>query len=108
MICLLNCQGEKRKLKSPDPEIDAFMKATAMEGQETSLVIDYVIKLRGLPVQRQINHILREVLDVERCDFVPMSMKIIGYQHPRWLWHKVSPLQNYTFPGGSFPIQVVG
>ncbi|GAB2225667.1 hypothetical protein Droror1_Dr00006469 [Drosera rotundifolia] len=76
MICLLNCQGERRKLRSPDPEIDAFMKTTAMEGQETSLVIDYVIKvnplvtdyakLRGLPVQRQINHILREVLDVER------------------------------------------
>ncbi|KAG2403337.1 Pleiotropic drug resistance protein [Vigna angularis] len=28
----------------PDPEIDAFMKATAMEGQETSLVTDYVLK----------------------------------------------------------------
>lgn len=29
----------------PDPEIDAFMKATALAGQETSLVTDYVIKV---------------------------------------------------------------
>lgn len=29
----------------PDPEIDAFMKATAVSGQETSLVTDYVVKV---------------------------------------------------------------
>ena len=29
----------------PDPEIDAFMKATAISGQETSLVTDYVLKV---------------------------------------------------------------
>ena len=29
----------------PDPEIDAFMKATAMTGHETSLVTDYVLKV---------------------------------------------------------------
>ncbi|BAT96302.1 hypothetical protein LR48_Vigan02g040700 [Vigna angularis] len=34
----------------PDPEIDAFMKATAMEGQETSLVTDYVLKILGLEI----------------------------------------------------------
>ncbi|KAK7344840.1 hypothetical protein VNO77_14984 [Canavalia gladiata] len=34
----------------PDPEIDAFMKATAMEGQETSLVTDYIIKILGLEI----------------------------------------------------------
>ncbi|KAL4182513.1 hypothetical protein AMTRI_Chr11g150490 [Amborella trichopoda] len=34
----------------PDPEIDAFMKATAMEGQETSLVTDYVLKILGLDI----------------------------------------------------------
>jgi ABC-type multidrug transport system ATPase subunit len=28
-----------------DPEIDAFMKATAMAGQEASLVTDYVLKV---------------------------------------------------------------
>ena len=32
----------------PDPEIDAFMKATAMSGQETSLVTDYVLKVHFL------------------------------------------------------------
>ncbi|KAK7279020.1 hypothetical protein RJT34_24062 [Clitoria ternatea] len=34
----------------PDPEIDAFMKATAMAGQETSLVTDYILKILGLEI----------------------------------------------------------
>ncbi|XP_058203394.1 ABC transporter G family member 39-like isoform X1 [Rhododendron vialii] len=34
----------------PDPEIDAFMKATAVSGQETSLVTDYIIKILGLDI----------------------------------------------------------
>lgn len=34
----------------PDPEIDAFMKAIAMAGQETSLVTDYVLKILGLDI----------------------------------------------------------
>ncbi|XP_024032997.1 pleiotropic drug resistance protein 2 isoform X2 [Morus notabilis] len=34
----------------PDPEIDAFMKATAMSGQKTSLVTDYVLKILGLDI----------------------------------------------------------
>ena len=29
----------------PDPEIDAFMKATAFSGQKTSLVTDYVLRV---------------------------------------------------------------
>ena len=29
----------------PDPEIDAYMKATAVAGQETSLITDYVLKV---------------------------------------------------------------
>lgn len=36
---------EKSAGIKPDPEIDAFMKATAMEGQETSLITDYVLKV---------------------------------------------------------------
>jgi hypothetical protein len=32
----------------PDPEIDAFMKATAMSGQKTSLVTDYILKVHCL------------------------------------------------------------
>ncbi|XP_071915843.1 pleiotropic drug resistance protein 2-like isoform X6 [Coffea arabica] len=34
----------------PDPEIDAFMKATAMMGLETSLITDYVLKILGLDI----------------------------------------------------------
>ncbi|XP_014622990.1 pleiotropic drug resistance protein 2 isoform X2 [Glycine max] len=34
----------------PDPQIDAFMKATAMEGQETSIVTDYILKILGLEI----------------------------------------------------------
>ncbi|GAB2272212.1 ABC transporter G member 34 [Dionaea muscipula] len=41
---------EKEARIKPDPEIDAFMKATAMEGQETSLVTDYIVKILGLDV----------------------------------------------------------
>lgn len=29
----------------PDPEIDAFMKATAIEGQETNVATDYILKV---------------------------------------------------------------
>nr|POE81486.1 abc transporter g family member 39 [Quercus suber] len=41
---------EKEVGIKPDPEIDAFMKATAMAGQETSLVTDYVLKILGLDI----------------------------------------------------------
>ncbi|XVF07719.1 hypothetical protein REPUB_Repub06bG0163900 [Reevesia pubescens] len=34
----------------PDSEIDAFMKATAVAGQETSLVTDYILKILGLDI----------------------------------------------------------
>ena len=36
---------EKQEGVKPDPEIDAFMKATAMAGQEASLITDYVLKV---------------------------------------------------------------
>ncbi|RHN78937.1 putative monosaccharide-transporting ATPase [Medicago truncatula] len=39
---------EKAAGIKPDPEIDAFMKVTSMEGQETSLVTDYILKILGL------------------------------------------------------------
>ncbi|KAL3338255.1 hypothetical protein AABB24_030415 [Solanum stoloniferum] len=39
---------EKELGIKPDPEIDAFMKATAVAGQESSLVTDYVLKILGL------------------------------------------------------------
>lgn len=36
---------EKQAGFKPDPDIDAFMKATAVGGQETSLITDYVLKV---------------------------------------------------------------
>ncbi|XP_012066453.1 ABC transporter G family member 34 [Jatropha curcas] len=41
---------EKEAGIKPDPMLDAFMKATAMSGQKTSLVTDYVIKILGLDI----------------------------------------------------------
>ncbi|KAL8551735.1 hypothetical protein ACS0TY_000705 [Phlomoides rotata] len=41
---------EKEAGIKPDPEIDAFMKATAVAGQESSLVTDYVLKILGLDI----------------------------------------------------------
>ncbi|XP_062018349.1 pleiotropic drug resistance protein 2-like [Rosa rugosa] len=34
----------------PDPGIDAYMKATSVAGQETSLITDYVLKILGLDI----------------------------------------------------------
>ncbi|XP_077235852.1 pleiotropic drug resistance protein 2-like [Tasmannia lanceolata] len=41
---------EKEAGIKPDPQIDAFMKVTALQGQETSLVTDYILKLLGLDI----------------------------------------------------------
>ncbi|BFG38675.1 hypothetical protein CerSpe_249490 [Prunus speciosa] len=41
---------EKEAGIKPDPEIDAFMKATSVSGQKTSLVTDYVLKILGLDI----------------------------------------------------------
>ncbi|XP_009628925.1 pleiotropic drug resistance protein 2-like [Nicotiana tomentosiformis] len=41
---------EKEAGVKPDPEIDAFMKATAVAGQESSLVTDYVLKILGMDI----------------------------------------------------------
>ncbi|KAM7522495.1 hypothetical protein LguiA_012397 [Lonicera macranthoides] len=41
---------EKEAGIKPDPEIDAFMKATSMSGLETSLITDYVLKILGLDI----------------------------------------------------------
>ncbi|CAN1287564.1 Pleiotropic drug resistance protein 1 [Linum perenne] len=34
----------------PDPDIDLFMKAAALEGQEANVVTDYILKILGLEV----------------------------------------------------------
>ncbi|KAH9301337.1 hypothetical protein KI387_012920, partial [Taxus chinensis] len=41
---------EKQEGIKPDPDIDVFMKETAIEGQKTSLTTDYVLKILGLDI----------------------------------------------------------
>ncbi|XP_071718388.1 ABC transporter G family member 29-like [Rutidosis leptorrhynchoides] len=43
---------EKEAGTCPEPEIDPFLKATAMEGVENSLITDYIIKILGLEICR--------------------------------------------------------
>lgn len=37
---------EKEAGIEPDPDIDAFMKANAVPGQETNLITNYILKVR--------------------------------------------------------------
>uniref|UniRef100_A0A2N9H7W4 ABC transporter domain-containing protein n=1 Tax=Fagus sylvatica TaxID=28930 RepID=A0A2N9H7W4_FAGSY len=41
---------EKTANIKPDPDLDIFMKAAALEGQETSVVTDYILKILGLEI----------------------------------------------------------
>lgn len=41
---------EKEKGIQPDPEIDAFMKANAIEGKRESIETEYVLHILGLGV----------------------------------------------------------
>ncbi|OAY36963.1 pleiotropic drug resistance protein 1 [Manihot esculenta] len=41
---------EKAANIKPDPDLDFFMKAAATEGQETSVVTDYILKILGLDI----------------------------------------------------------
>ncbi|XXG56016.1 hypothetical protein AAC387_Pa03g3548 [Persea americana] len=47
MLAELSRREKEAKIK-PDPDIDIFMKAASLEGQEESVVIDYVLKILGL------------------------------------------------------------
>ncbi|KAF9614055.1 hypothetical protein IFM89_014855 [Coptis chinensis] len=41
---------EKNRSIKPDADIDVFMKAAAIEGQKSSIITDYVLKLIGLDI----------------------------------------------------------
>ncbi|KAL5538716.1 hypothetical protein UlMin_043768 [Ulmus minor] len=41
---------EKDASIMPDPDLDIYMKAAALEGQETNMVTDYILKILGLEV----------------------------------------------------------
>ncbi|KAK9923261.1 hypothetical protein M0R45_031690 [Rubus argutus] len=42
------CRREKAANIKPDPDLDVFMKGIATEGQEVSVVTDYILKVLGL------------------------------------------------------------
>ncbi|KAL4559958.1 hypothetical protein LXL04_032104 [Taraxacum kok-saghyz] len=44
------CRREKDANIKPDPDIDIFMKAAAVAGQEASVVTDYTLKILGLDI----------------------------------------------------------
>ncbi|KAI5669463.1 hypothetical protein M9H77_19316 [Catharanthus roseus] len=49
MLVELSRREKEAKIK-PDSDLDVLMKAVALEGQETSVVTDYIIKILGLEV----------------------------------------------------------
>ncbi|KAL6344933.1 hypothetical protein AAG906_006696 [Vitis piasezkii] len=45
-----NYQEERAANIKPDPDIDIYMKAAALEGQKTSVVTEYMLKILGLEI----------------------------------------------------------
>ena len=64
----------------PDPEIDAFMKATAMSGQQTSLVTDYVLKVVAVyRLFAKFHEREIEIVMLINCYLVVLTDSWIGY-----------------------------
>ena len=64
----------------PDPEIDAFMKATAMSGQQTSLVTDYVLKVVAVyRLFTKFHERAIEIVMLINCYLVVLTDSWIGY-----------------------------
>ncbi|XP_073025690.1 LOW QUALITY PROTEIN: pleiotropic drug resistance protein 1-like [Primulina eburnea] len=49
MLAELSRREKEANIK-PDPDIDMFMKASSIEGQEASVVTDYILKILGLEI----------------------------------------------------------
>ncbi|PKI43563.1 hypothetical protein CRG98_036055 [Punica granatum] len=47
MLAELSRREKEANIK-PDPDVDIYMKAAALEGQETSIVTDYMLKVRSV------------------------------------------------------------
>ncbi|KAF2301515.1 hypothetical protein GH714_025374 [Hevea brasiliensis] len=74
---------EKASNIKPDSDLDVFMKAIATEGQETSVITDYILKVLGLEVCADImvgNEMLRGVSGGQRKR---VTTGQIVYQGPR-------------------------
>ncbi|KAI6680128.1 hypothetical protein NL676_034009 [Syzygium grande] len=52
MLAELSRREKEANIK-PDPDIDIFMKAAALEGQESNVVVDYIIKVTSRKDQEQ-------------------------------------------------------
>ena len=64
----------------PDPEIDAFMKAAAMSGQQTSLVTDYVLKVVAVyRLFAKFHEREIEIVMLINCYLVVLTDSWIGY-----------------------------
>ena len=58
LICMLAAaefdelrQAEKAAGRAPAPDMDAFLKAQTLEGNNESIVTDYMLKILGLDVR---------------------------------------------------------
>ncbi|KAI3455371.1 hypothetical protein Pfo_012034 [Paulownia fortunei] len=49
MLAELSRREKEANIK-PDPDVDIYMKAAAIEGQEASIVTDYILKILGLDI----------------------------------------------------------
>lgn len=49
MLAELSRREKEANIK-PDPDIDVYMKSAALEGQESSVVTDYILKILGLEI----------------------------------------------------------
>lgn len=67
---------EKQAGIQPDPEIDVFMKATAVAGQKSSLMTDYVLKV-CLPDKKPINSFISCLTSITSADSLTDTW--IGY-----------------------------
>ena len=71
----------------PDPEIDAFMKATAMSGQQTSLVTDYVLKVVAVyRLFAKFHEREIEIVMLINCYLVVLTDSWIGYLRGYCSW----------------------
>eukprot|EP01018_Ginkgo_biloba_P026515 Gb_28917 [translate_table: standard] len=55
---------EKDQGIKPDPDIDVFMKATAIEGQKANMITDYILKLDA---SAEVPRSLKQILGLDIC-----------------------------------------
>jgi hypothetical protein len=56
----------------PDPAIDAYMKATAVEGHETNIVTDLTLKVRFSPICSLYRQLYNKIVLIESLKKLPL------------------------------------